>query len=108
MFLSLPAARRERPSRSTIPLSRLSSTRSRHSGCRSLRRPLQLAQPSARPILTGKSSSDGLVTTDLHKHLQATLGETYTVERELGGGGMSRVFVARDETLGRLVVVKVL
>ncbi len=32
----------------------------------------------------------------------------YTIERELGGGGMSRVFVAEDRTLGRRVVVKVL
>ncbi|HEY8312452.1 MAG TPA: protein kinase, partial [Gemmatimonadaceae bacterium] len=30
------------------------------------------------------------------------------IERELGGGGMSRVFVARDVTLGRDVVVKVI
>ena len=37
-----------------------------------------------------------------------SLGPGYTLERELGGGGMSRVFVARDRALGRDVVVKVL
>jgi TolB-like protein len=41
-------------------------------------------------------------------HLQAALGGHYTIERELGGGGMSRTFVARDDTLGRRVVIKVL
>ena len=46
--------------------------------------------------------------TDLRTQLQATLGAAYTLERELGGGGMSRVFVARDESLDRDVVVKVL
>lgn len=45
---------------------------------------------------------------DLKARLQAGLGEAYTLERELGGGGMSRVFVARDETLGREVVIKVI
>ena len=44
----------------------------------------------------------------LRDQLQLTLGTAYTITRELGGGGMSRVFVARDETLGRDVVVKVL
>ena len=44
----------------------------------------------------------------LHADLQATLGDTYTLERELGGGGMSRVFVATDRSLGRQVVIKVL
>jgi hypothetical protein len=31
--------------------------------------------------------------TDLRSQLQSTLGDGYTLERELGGGGMSRVFV---------------
>jgi len=46
--------------------------------------------------------------TDLRQQLQATLGATYTLERELSGGGMSRVFVATDPALNRHVVVKVL
>uniref|UniRef100_UPI00286CA614 serine/threonine-protein kinase n=1 Tax=Gemmatimonas sp. TaxID=1962908 RepID=UPI00286CA614 len=46
--------------------------------------------------------------TDLRTQLQATLGDGYTLERELGGGGMSRVFVAQENALGREVVVKVL
>jgi tRNA A-37 threonylcarbamoyl transferase component Bud32 len=45
---------------------------------------------------------------DLRDELQRTLGDSYTLERELGGGGMSRVFVAEDNSLGRKVVVKVL
>jgi len=40
--------------------------------------------------------------------LQQALGGTYRIERELGGGGMSRVFVAHDPSLDRDVVVKVL
>ena len=44
---------------------------------------------------------------DLKDQLQRTLGANYTLERELGGG-MSRVFVAEDTSLGRKVVVKVL
>lgn len=45
---------------------------------------------------------------DLREHLQTALGSAYAIERELGGGGMSRVFVAREISLGREVVVKVL
>ena len=36
------------------------------------------------------------------------MGGAYTIDRELGGGGMSRVFVARDTVLRREVVIKVL
>ena len=46
--------------------------------------------------------------TDLRNQLQTALGGHFTIERELGGGGMSRVFLARDESLGRDVVIKVL
>lgn len=45
---------------------------------------------------------------DLQDRLQSTLGNAYSVERELGGGGMSRVFLAEEISLGRKVVVKVL
>jgi serine/threonine-protein kinase len=45
---------------------------------------------------------------DLRDQLQAALGTAYTLERELGGGGMSRVFVADETALGRKVVIKVL
>ena len=45
---------------------------------------------------------------NLRDELQKTLGTSFTIERELGGAGMSRVFVARDAALGREVVVKVL
>ena len=47
-------------------------------------------------------------TSDLRNQLQATLGDAYALERELGGGGMSRVFLAFDKALSRRVVVKVL
>jgi len=47
------------------------------------------------------------MTSELRDQLQSTLGSSYTLERELEGGGMSRVFVAEDTALGRAVVVKV-
>jgi serine/threonine-protein kinase len=40
--------------------------------------------------------------------LRQALGSSYTIERELGGGGMSRVFVGEEVALGRKVAVKVL
>jgi len=46
--------------------------------------------------------------TDLRNRVQAALGPAYRIERELGGGGMSRVFLAEETGLGRQVVVKVL
>lgn len=46
--------------------------------------------------------------TDLREQIQTSLGAAYKLERELGGGGMSRVFVAEETRLKRRVVVKVL
>ena len=45
---------------------------------------------------------------DLRPRLAAALAERYTVEREIGRGGMSIVFLASDPTLGRQVAIKVL
>jgi serine/threonine-protein kinase len=45
---------------------------------------------------------------ELRDAVQEAVGRTYALERELGGGGMSRVFLAHDEGLDRPVVVKVL
>ena len=45
---------------------------------------------------------------DLRAQLEAALGAAYAIERELAGGGMSRVFLATEVALGRRVVVKVL
>ena len=46
--------------------------------------------------------------TDLLATLDRTLGGTYTFEREIVGGSMSRVFLAMDKSLGRQIIVKVL
>lgn len=46
--------------------------------------------------------------TDLSERLQRAVGAAYRIERELGGGGMSRVFLAEEVRLGRKVVIKLL
>jgi serine/threonine-protein kinase len=45
---------------------------------------------------------------ELIDRLQRHLGSAFRLERELGGGGMSRVFLAEESALGRRVVMKVL
>jgi serine/threonine-protein kinase len=45
--------------------------------------------------------------TTLRENLQRSLGAAYTLDHELGGGGMARVFVADENALGRRVVVKI-
>jgi len=46
--------------------------------------------------------------TDLQPRLQAALGDAYRIDRELGGGGMSRLFLATEASLHRQVVIKLL
>ena len=48
------------------------------------------------------------MTDPFRAQLQQALGTSYEILRELEGGGMSRVFVAREKALDRDVVVKVL
>src|SRR5437773_840797 len=43
----------------------------------------------------------------LGETLQAALAGKYTIEKELGGAGMSRVFLAEEVALERKVVIKV-
>lgn len=45
---------------------------------------------------------------DIRPRLEQALAGVYTVERELGGGGMSRTYLAREIALQRRVVIKVL
>jgi TolB-like protein/DNA-binding SARP family transcriptional activator/tetratricopeptide (TPR) repeat protein/tRNA A-37 threonylcarbamoyl transferase component Bud32 len=46
--------------------------------------------------------------TDLREELYRALGDSYTLERELTSGTMSRVFVAEERRFRRRVVIKVL
>ena len=55
-----------------------------------------------------ESPGPALVDPNLGAYLQSALGDAYQIERELGGGGMSRVFLAREQALKRAVVIKVL
>src|SRR5262245_1387226 len=48
------------------------------------------------------------MTSELTERLSSILGSSYRIERELGGGGMSHVFVAEESALGRKVAIKVL
>jgi serine/threonine-protein kinase len=44
----------------------------------------------------------------ISERLLSALGGSYTIERELVGGGMAQVFVAEDHDLARKVVIKIL
>src|SRR6266536_563581 len=61
------------------------------------------AQPTPRAESTTMAEPN-----ELAQRLQRVLGDAFRVERELGGGGMSRVFLVEDIQLDRRIVVKVL
>ena len=48
------------------------------------------------------------ITSPLATRLQNALGPSFAIERELGGGGMSHVFLVADAALSRRIVVKIL
>ena len=74
---------------------------------------LGAAESTAEPLIFNEfaalSSATPRTPLDVSEHLreplraqlQATLSSSYTLERELGGGGMSRVFVAEELRLRR-------
>lgn len=55
----------------------------------------------------GVSTAPSTPVDPMRESLERSLGGGYSVSRELGGGGMSRVFVAADARLDREIVVKV-
>ena len=67
-----------------------------------------LSSNSERSVPEGRRLLHPSAVTQLRDQLQRTLSGSYTIERELGGGGMSKVFVAEETRLKRKVVVKVL
>lgn len=72
----------------------------------------RLSPPATGPIsgqrFTFGVSSLRVFVDHLREQLQASLGKAYTLERELGGGGVSRVFIAEATRFARRVVIKVL
>jgi eukaryotic-like serine/threonine-protein kinase len=67
-----------------------------------------LASPVYLPHRSPHSAWSAMANEGLSSELQTAVGDTYAIERELGGGGMSRVFLATERSLGRKVVIKVL
>src|SRR4029079_14604268 len=51
-------------------------------------------------------SNDARRSSDMDTALQASLAATYVFKREIGGGGMSRVFVAEERGVGAEGVMK--
>ena len=52
------------------------------------------------PVAAPRRTAPPLTMADLRAHLDAALAGTCFLSRELGGGGMSRVFVAEELALG--------
>src|SRR5262249_17608435 len=75
--------------------------------------PLQSAgDPSpclaSEPIVFVSGSPEPDLVIDLLERLRASLADRYSVQRELGRGGMAIVFLARDLRVDRQVALKVL
>ena len=64
--------------------------------------------PMTCPGANVSRPQDGTSVADLLAHLQSALADRYTLERELGRGGMATVYLARDLRHDRPVALKVL
>src|SRR5215207_2410288 len=51
---------------------------------------------------------DTLTASNAASRLQTTLGPSFAIERQIGGGGMSNVYLVADAALSRRIVVKML
>jgi len=70
------------------------------------RRPMLVRRPHLGYIATSLDKSSR--PTDLRAQLQSALATSYTLERELGRGGMATVFLGQDLRHDRPVALKVL
>jgi serine/threonine-protein kinase len=68
----------------------------------------KLARDVLAPAVVSLSLDDSDAGDALFARLREALAPSYTLERELGGAGMSRVFIATEARLARKVVIKVL
>ena len=68
----------------------------------------QFSRDVLGPAMTAIGLDDTLGDPDLLERLNEAVGADYSVEEEIGGGGMSRVFIATEVRLGRKVVIKTL
>jgi serine/threonine-protein kinase len=60
------------------------------------------------PAMSAAVLDDPREDSNLVDRLNDAVGSDYSIEREIGGGGMSRVFIATEVRLGRKVVIKTL
>jgi len=50
-------------------------------------------------LIADRQSRREKLLADFIDRIQAAVGDTYNIEKELGGGGMSRVFLAEEVAL---------
>jgi serine/threonine protein kinase/tetratricopeptide (TPR) repeat protein len=67
-----------------------------------------MEMPRSAPYVRRAAVGQEFPPMTFRERLQIALGATYALDRELMGGGMSRVWLARDTALGRSVVIKLL
>ena len=95
-------ARPGRPTRRCLHLAKLRAEEQR------VNRPLRYGTRPPPVVHWRVVVRERRVSSDPRDRLQSSLGAGYRLSRELGGGGMAKVYVADDPALGRRVVVKVL